>query len=188
MGAREIHRDLDAKALRRRVQQALLAQGSTAEALERASAGVGLRACGPDIRAVRGFPPALDERQQGGGAGLPEQAGIQLANVLERSPAVCLERFGTSLSRSSCLKTAWDLQPSVFKADQAKRKSFALAQRTEARLSGAELPKGIRLVECMQLLLGGVPPLRLLEPVRKGHAGPLNVIWDNAPKGIQVWR
>ena len=89
MGAREIHRDLeqwemDAKALRRRMILAptprererwyavwLLAQGwtaaATAEALERDphtigrwASAFGEGACGPDIRAVRGFPPALD--------------------------------------------------------------------------------------------------------------------------------
>ena len=74
----------------------LLAQGwtaaATAEALESGPThhrpvGVGLRrgrACGPDIRAVRGFPPALDERQREelkvAVQELPEQAGIQLAN------------------------------------------------------------------------------------------------------------
>ena len=76
----------------------LLAQGltaaATAEALERDphtigrwALGVGLRrgrACGPDIRADRWFPPALDQAQQEELKGAVEQppaaAGIQLAN------------------------------------------------------------------------------------------------------------
>ena len=73
--------------------------------------GVGLRcgrACGPDIRADRWFPPALDQAQQQELKGAVEQppaaAGIQLANwywkVVHRFVS---ERFGLSRCRSSCL-------------------------------------------------------------------------------------
>ena len=166
MGAREIHRDLeqwemDAKALRRRMILAptpgererwyavwLLAQGWTAAATaEGAGAGptqhrpvgVGLRrgrACGPDIRAVRGFPPALDERQReelkAAVQELPEQAGIQLANWYWKGVRQFVwKRFGTSLS----VAVAWNWlhrlgfafkrpKKRLLKADEAKRKSF----------------------------------------------------------------
>ena len=163
MGAREIHRDLeqwemDAKALRRRMILAptprererwyavwLLAQGWTAGDGGGAGAGprhhrpvgVGLRrgrACGPDIRSVRGFPPALDETQReelkAAVPELPEQAGSQLANWYWKGVRQFVwERFGTSLSRSSCLNWLRRLgfafkrpRKRLLKADQAKRK------------------------------------------------------------------
>ena len=98
--------------------------------------GVGLRrgrACGPDIRAVRGFPPALDERQReelnAAVQELPEQAGIQLANWYWRGVRQFVwERFGTSLSRSSCLNWLHRLgfafkrpKKRLLKADEDKR-------------------------------------------------------------------
>ena len=101
--------------------------------------GVGLRrgrACGPDIRAVRGLPPALDERQReelkAAVPELPEQAGIQLANWYWKGVRQFVwERFGTSLSRSSCLNWLHRLgfafkrpKKRLLKADEAKRKSF----------------------------------------------------------------
>ena len=64
--------------------------------------------CRLDIRAVRGFPPALGETQQAelkeAVQELPEAADIGLANwnwkVVHQFVS---ERFGLSLSRSSCL-------------------------------------------------------------------------------------
>ena len=272
MGAREIHRDLeqwemDAKALRRRMILAptprererwyavwLLAQGWTAAAdgggagagpTHHWPVGVGLRrgrACGPDIRAVRGFPPALDERQReelkAAVQELPEQAGIQLANWYWKGVRQFVwERFGTSLSRSSCLNWLHRLgfafkrpKKRLLKADQAKRKSFveeyaALwdeAKRTEARIffadeahfrADAEL-RGKWVLKGEPALVDSTSPryggkasyysavcletgevewmelegnsnsgtsAAFLDQLRKGHAGPLNVIWDNAP-------
>ena len=85
---------------------------------------------------------------------LPEQAGIQLANWYWKGVRQFVwERFGTSLSRSSCLNWLRRLgftfkrpKKRLLKADQAKRKSFveeyaALweeAQRTEARIFFAD--------------------------------------------------
>ena len=85
---------------------------------------------------------------------LPEQAGIQLANWYWKGVRQFVwERFGTSLSRSSCLNWLHRLgfafkrpKKRLLKADQAKRKSFveeyaALweeAQRTEARIFFAQ--------------------------------------------------
>ena len=261
--------EMDAKALRRRMILAptprerererwhavwLLSQGWTAARRRRRwsagpthhrPVGVGLRrgrACGPDIRAVRGFPPpALDERQReelkAAVQELPEQAGIQLANWYWKGVRQFVwERFGTSLSRSSCLNWLHRLgfafkrpKKRLLKADQAKRKSFveeyaALweeAQRTEARiffadeahfradaeLRGKWVLKGEpALVESTSprygekasyysavcLETGEVEWMELegnsnsgtsaafLNQLRKGHAGPLNVIWDNA--------
>ncbi len=272
MGVREIDRSLEqwqmgVKDLRRRMILAptprererwyaiwLLAQGwtatATAEALERGPphhrpVGVGFRrgrACGPDIRAVRGFPPALDERQReelkAAVQELPEQAGIQLANWYWKGVRQFVwERFGTSLSRSSCLNWLHRLgfafkrpKKRLLKADEAKRKSFveeysALweeAQRTEARIffadeahfrADAEL-RGKWVLKGEPALVDSTSPrygekasyysavcletgevewmelegnsnsgtsAAFLDQLRKGHAGPLNVIWDNAP-------
>ena len=85
---------------------------------------------------------------------LPEQAGIQLANWYWKGVRQFVwERFGISLSRSSCLNWLRRLgfafkrpKKRLLKADQAKRKSFveeyaALweeAQRTEARIFFAD--------------------------------------------------
>ena len=168
---------------------------------------------------------------------LPEQAGIQLANWYWKGVRQFVwERFGTSLSRSSCLNWLHRLgfafkrpKKRLLKADQAKRKSFveeyaALweeAQRTEARiffadeahfradaeLRGKWVLKGEpALVESTSPRYGekasyysavcletGLEWMELegnsnsgtsaafLDQLRKGHAGPLNVIWDNAP-------
>ena len=169
---------------------------------------------------------------------LPEQAGIQLANWYWKGVRQFVwERFGTSLSRSSCLNWLRRLgfafkrpKKRLLKADQAKRESFveeyaALweeAQRTEARiffadeahfradaeLRGKWVLKGEpALVESTSprygekasyysavcLETGEVEWMELegnsnsgtsaafLDQLRKGHAGPLNVIWDNAP-------
>ena len=94
------------------------------------------RTCSADIRAVRGFPPALGERQQGelraAVQELPEQAGIELANwtwrVVHRFVS---ERFGISLGRGSCLNWLHRLgfafkrpKKRLVKADEAKREAF----------------------------------------------------------------
>ena len=124
--------EMDAKALRRRMILAptprererwyavwLLAQGwtaaATAEALERDPHTIGRWASafgegGPAalIFEQSGGSPPLDERQQeelkAAVQELPEQAGIQLANWYWKGVRQFVwERFGTSLSRSSCL-------------------------------------------------------------------------------------
>ena len=80
---------------------------------------------------------------------LPEQAGIQLANWYWKGVRQFVwERFGTSLSRSSCLNWLRRLgfafkrpKKRLLKADEAKRESFVVeyaalweeAQRTEAQ-------------------------------------------------------
>ena len=66
------------------------------------------RLCGPDIRADRWFPPALDRAQQEELKGAVEQppaaAGIGLANWYWKVVRQFVsERFGISLCRSSCL-------------------------------------------------------------------------------------
>ena len=138
----------------------LLTQGwtaqATAEALERdpthhRTVGVGLRrgrACGPDIRADRWFPPALERAQQtalkGAVQELPANSGIELANWNWK--VVCQyasQRFGISLSRSACLNYLHRLgfafkrpKKRLLKADDAKRESFLgeyAALREEAR-------------------------------------------------------
>ena len=169
---------------------------------------------------------------------LPEQAGIQLANWYWKGVREFVwERFGISLSRSSCLNWLRRLgfafkrpKKRLLKADQAKRKSFveeyaALweeAQRTEARIffadeahfrADAEL-RGKWVLKGEPALVDSTSPrygekasyysavcletgevewmelegnsnsgtsAAFLNQLRKGHAGPLNVIWDNAP-------
>ena len=85
---------------------------------------------------------------------LPEQAGIQLANWYWKGVRQFVwERFGTSLSRSSCLNWLHRLgfafkrpKKRLLKADEAKRESFVVeygalweeAQRTEARIFFAD--------------------------------------------------
>ena len=148
----------------------LLAQGltaaATAEALERdphtiGRWGVGLRrgrACGPDIRADRWFPPALDQTQQEELKGAVEQppatAGIVMANWYWKVVRQFVsERFGISLSRSSCLNWLHRLgfafkrpKKRLLKADESKRETFVAeyavlweeAQRTGARIFFAD--------------------------------------------------
>ena len=150
----------------------LLAQGltaaATAEALERDphtigrwALGVGLRcgrACGPDIRADRWFPPALDQTQQEELKGAVEQppaaAGIQLANWYWRVVRQFVsERFGISRCRSSCLNWLYRLgfackrpKKRLLKANESKREAFVAeyaarweeAQRTEASIFFAD--------------------------------------------------
>ena len=169
---------------------------------------------------------------------LPEQAGIQLANWYWKGVRQFVwERFGTSLSRSSCLNWLHRLgfafkrpKKRLLKADEAKRKSFveecsALweeAQRSEARIffadeahfrADAEL-RGKWVLKGEPALVDSTSPrygekasyysavcletgevewmelegnsnsgtsAAFLDQLRKGHAGPLNVIWDNAP-------
>ena len=97
--------------------------------------GVGLRcgrACGPDIRADRWPPPALDQAQQQELKGAVEQppaaAGIQLANwywkVVHRFVS---ERFGRSRCRSSCLNWLHRLGFAF------KRPKKRLVQRNESK-------------------------------------------------------
>ena len=94
------------------------------------------RTQGFDIRAAWGFPPALGETQQAESKAavqeLPGQAGVELANwnwmVVHR---VVSERFGASLSRSSCLNYLHRLgfsfkrpKKRLVKADETKREAF----------------------------------------------------------------
>ena len=177
MGVREIYRSLEqwqmgVKDLRRRMILAatprererwyailLLAQGLTAAAaaLERdphTLSGVGLRrgrACGPDIRADRWFPPALDQTQREELKGVVEQppaaAGIQLANWYWKVVRQFVsERFGISLCHSSwlnCLGFALKRpKKRLVKADEAKREAFVVEYATlyeEARRTGAKI-------------------------------------------------
>ena len=188
MGVREMDRSLEQwqmgeKDLRRRMILAptprererwyamlLLAQGwtaaSTAEALERdphsiGRWGLGLRrgwACGPDFRAGRWFPPALDQAQQeelkGAVQQPPSASGMELANwywkVVRR---FVWERFGVSLSRSSCLNYLHRLgfafkrpKKRLVKAQESKRQAFVVeyaalweeTQRTGAKVFFAD--------------------------------------------------
>ena len=175
--------EMDAKALRRRMILAptprererwyavwLLAQGWTAaamaEALERDPHTIGRWASalgegGPAALIFEqsgGSPLALDERQReelkAAVQELPEQAGIQLANWYWKGVRQFVwERFGTSLSRSSCLNWLHRLgfafnrpKKRLLKSDQAKRKSFVVeygalweeAIRAEARIFFAD--------------------------------------------------
>ena len=94
------------------------------------------RTQGIDIRAEWGFPPALGETQQAelkaAAQELPEQAGIELANWNWRAVhRFVSERFGVSLSRSSCLNYLHSLgfsfkrpKKRLVKADEAKREAF----------------------------------------------------------------
>ena len=123
--------------------------------------GVGLRrgrACGPDIRADRWFPPALDQTQQEELKGAVEQppatAGIVMANWYWKVVRQFVsERFGISLSRSSCLNWLHRLgfafkrpKKRLLKADESKRETFVAeyavlweeAQRTGARIFFAD--------------------------------------------------
>ena len=119
--------------------------------------GVGLRrgrSCGPDIRADRWFPPALEAAQQAALKGavqeLPANSGIELANWNWK--VVCQyvsERFGISLSRSTCLNYLHRQgfafkrpKKRLLKADAEKRESFLAeyaALREEARRTGAKI-------------------------------------------------
>ena len=123
--------------------------------------GVGLRrgrACGPDIRADRWFPPALDQTQQEELKGAVEQppaaAGIVMANWYWKVVRQFVsERFGISLSRSSCRNWLHRLgfafkrpKKRLLKADESKREAFVAeyavlweeAQRTGARIFFAD--------------------------------------------------
>ena len=107
-----------------------------------------------DLRADRGFPPALGETQQAelraAVRELPAESGIGLANWNWK--AVCQyvsERFGISLSRSSCLNWLHRLgfafkrpKKRLLKADEAKREAFVAeyaALWNEAYWSGARI-------------------------------------------------
>ena len=257
---------MDAKALRRRMILAptprererwyavwLLAQGwtaaATAEALERDPHTIGRWASafgegGPAalIFEQSGVPPALDERQReelkAAVQELPEQAGIQLANWYWKGVRQFVwERFGTSLSRSSCLNWLHRLGlPSSGPRSGCSRRTRPngshswrstppcgrRAQRTEARIffadeahfrADAEL-RGKWVLKGEPALVDSTSPrygekasyysavcletgevewmelegnsnsgtsAAFLDQLRKGHAGPLNVIWDNAP-------
>ena len=107
-----------------------------------------------DFRAVRGFPPALGEAQQGelraAVRELPTKSGIELANwnwkVVRQ---FVLEGLGISLSRSSCLNYPHRLgfvlkrpKKRLVKADEGKRESFVAeyaARWDEAHRSGARI-------------------------------------------------
>ena len=93
------------------------------------------RACGPDVRADRWFPPALDQAQQeelrGAVQQPPNTLGIELANRYWKVVRQFVsERFGVGLSRSSCLNyprlhggrlfTGWDLPSSGPRSDWSR--------------------------------------------------------------------
>ena len=169
---------MDAKALRRRMILAptprererwyailLLAQGwtaaGTAEALERDPHTIGRWAAafgegGPTalIFEQTGGSPAFGETQQAelkaAVRELPEQAGIELANWYWKVVRQFVsERFGVSLSRSSCLNYLHRLgfafkrpKKRLLKADEAKREAFVseyAALSEEAQRSGARI-------------------------------------------------
>ena len=184
MGVREMDRSLEhwqigVKDLRRRMILAptprewerwyamlLLARGltaaATAEALDRGSPhhrtlGRRLRrgrTHSVDVRADRGFPPALGEAQQADLKAAvrdpPAESGMELANwnwkVVRQ---FVLERYGASLSRSSCLNWLHRLgfalkrpKKRLLKADAAKREAFVAdyaALWEEAYRSGAKI-------------------------------------------------
>ena len=116
------------------------------------------RSSGPDLRAVRWFPPALEAAQQAelkaAVQRTPVTAGITLANwnwkVVHQFVS---ERFAVSLSRSACLDYLHRLgfafkrpKKRLLKADAEKREAFVAeyaalreeAQRTEARIFFAD--------------------------------------------------
>ena len=119
--------------------------------------GVGLRegrARSPDLRADRGFPPALDEAQQAelkaAVRELPDMAGIELANWNWRVVRqFLLERCSVSLCRSSCLNYLHRLEfafkrpkKRLLKADETKREAFVAeyaALWDEAGRTGAKI-------------------------------------------------
>ena len=200
------------------------------------------RSHGPRLRAVGWFPPALDGDQQAqlkaAVQALPEKAGIDLANwnwkVVRR---FVQERFGHSLTRSSCLNYLHRLgfvlkrpKKHFLKADEAKREAFVAAYaallaeaqqvgakvffadeahfRADADLRGKWVFKGepalldsssprwgekASYYSAVCLETGEVEVMELqgysnaetstafLKQLRDKHAGPLNVIWDNAP-------
>ena len=200
------------------------------------------RSHGPRLRAVGWFPPALDGDQQAQlkaeVQALPEKAGIDLANwnwkVVRR---FVQERFGHSLTRSSCLNYLHRLgfvlkrpKKHFLKADEAKREAFVAAYaallaeaqqvgakvffadeahfRADADLRGKWVLKGepalvdsssprwgekASYYSAVCLETGEVEVMELqgysnaetstafLKQLRDKHAGPLNVIWDNAP-------
>ena len=144
----------------------LLAQGWTAsavaEALERDPHSIGrwLGAfgeggpCGLGLRAVRGFPPALEEAQQAelkaAVQELPANVDIGLANWNWKAVwKFVLERFGISLSRSSCLNWLHRLgfvlkrpKKRLVKADEARREAFVAeyaALACEAQETGEKI-------------------------------------------------
>ena len=187
-------------------------------------------------------PPALDGDQQAqlkaAVQALPEKAGIDLANwnwkVVRR---FVQERFGLSLSSSSCLNYLHRLgfvlkrpKKHFLKADEAKREAFVAAYaallvearqlgtkvffadeahfRADADLRGKWVLKGepalvdstsprwgekASYYSAVCLETGEVEIMELqgysnaetstafLKQLRDKHAGPLNVIWDNAP-------
>ena len=107
-----------------------------------------------DFRADRGFPPALGETQQAELRAAvresPAESGISLANWNWK--VVCQyvsERFGISLSRSTCLNYLHHLgfafkcpKKRLVKADEAKREAFVAeyaALWNEAYRSGAQI-------------------------------------------------
>ena len=155
------------------------------------------------------------------------------------------ERFGVSLSRSSCLNYLHRLEfvlkrpkKRLVKADEAKRESFVAeyaALSDKARRSGAKIffaheahfraeaeLRSNRVLRGEPVLVDSTSPrygekasyysavcletgevewmelegnsnsgtsAALLEQLREGHSGPLNVIWDNAPahRGPAIW-
>ena len=119
--------------------------------------GVGLRrgrACGPDVRADWGFPPALDQAQQeelkGAVQQPPATSGIELANWYWKVVRQYVsEHCGVSLSRSSCLNYLHRLgfafkrpKKRLLKADAEKREAFVAeyaALASQAQESGEKV-------------------------------------------------
>ena len=112
------------------------------------------RSGGPDLRAVRWFPPALGEEQQAelqaAVQKTPATTGIALANWNWKVVRQFLsERFGVSLSRSTCLDYLHRLgfafkrpKKRLLKADEAKRESFVAeyaAMASQAQESGERI-------------------------------------------------
>ena len=224
---------------------------AVAEALEREPHTIGtwvaaLSDKGPTALAFEQLggspPPALDGDQQAQlkatVQALPEKAGIDLANwnwkVVRR---FVQERFGLSLSSSSCLNYLHRLgfvlkrpKKHFLKADEAKREASVAAYaallvearqlgtkvffadeahfRADADLRGKWVLKGepalvdstsprwgekASYYSAVCLETGEVEIMELqgysnaetstafLKQLRDKHAGPLNVIWDNAP-------
>ena len=111
-------------------------------------------ACGPDFRAVRWFPPALQAAQQAVLAlslsALPAAAGSGIANWNWRVVHQFVsDRFGISLSLSSCLNYLYRLgfafkrpKKQLVKADEEKRESFVAeyaALKSRAHKAGEKI-------------------------------------------------
>ena len=169
------------------------------------------RAADPDIRADRGFPPAVDQAQQAelkvAMQELPAAAGNNLANwnwkVVRQFVS---ERFSIVLSRSSCLNWLHRLgsaskrpKKRLVKEDEVKRKSFVAEYadlREEVRRIGrkiffadeahfradAEL-RGKRKLKGEPVLVDSTSPCRA-----RGPAITRRCAWRRARRNGWNWR